>query len=323
MSFAIFCDIDGVLVKERHVIKGAVEGLKSLLIKSDRFGVPIMFVTNGGNCTEDGRAESLSSLFKEIPDITPNRFVVSHSPLKTLDHLKHSKLLLIGQDDKIIHQIAEEYGWSSYETASLYSERHPYLFPQKQHSYKPDDLKMPVHIKDPVDAVIILSTPSEWHETLQLSCDALLPTDGKQTVELYAANPDFVYVNEYCTPRFTTGSFVTCLSALYKEFTGIDLNCNWVGKPYPATYEYAENRMKKEYPDVKTIYAIGDNPLSDIKGANQAKHRSDIEWYSILVRSGVHSSDDNHDEHPANHICDNIFHAIQHINERENFSTEK
>lgn len=62
-----------------------------------------------------------------------------------------------------------------------------------------------------------------------------------------------------------------------------------------------------------TIYAIGDNPLSDIKGANEAGDR----WVSILVRTGVHQSEENDLANPANHFCQNVTEAIQYILDRE------
>jgi len=34
---------------------------------------------------------------------------------------------------------------------------------------------------------------------------------------------------------------------------------------------------------------IGDNPASDIKGANQHVNKDGIKWSSLLVRSGVYS----------------------------------
>jgi ribonucleotide monophosphatase NagD (HAD superfamily) len=56
---------------------------------------------------------------------------------------------------------------------------------------------------------------------------------------------------------------------------------------------------------------IGDNPHVDIKGAN------DSNFISILVKTGVFSGDNNHDEHPANYCVDNVGDAVKLIEEFE------
>lgn len=61
-----------------------------------------------------------------------------------------------------------------------------------------------------------------------------------------------------------------------------DINIVYYGKPSLNTANYAEQFVRSQFPDqVGNIYMIGDNPKSDIRGANAAK------WKSILVRTGV------------------------------------
>jgi len=57
------------------------------------------------------------------------------------------------------------------------------------------------------------------------------------------------------------------------------------------------------------IYAVGDNPLSDIKGANAAK------WKSILVRTGVWQQPNmsNDTDNPATYVCNNVLEAASII----------
>ena len=56
-------------------------------------------------------------------------------------------------------------------------------------------------------------------------------------------------------------------------------------------------------------YAIGDNPLSDIAGANNAGD----DWTSILVKTGVHTSPENDERNPADFMYDNVYEAVQDI----------
>ena len=54
---------------------------------------------------------------------------------------------------------------------------------------------------------------------------------------------------------------------------------------------------------------IGDNPDSDIDGANR---RGDS-WVSILVRTGVFQGGANSDKHPAKYVVQDLEEAIQLI----------
>lgn len=106
------------------------------------------------------------------------------------------------------------------------------------------------------------------------------------------------------------------------------------GKPQPISYRYAERLLVHDarsigalapdpapheshthqpYP-LKRIYAIGDNPASDIEGANAA-HGHCCDWVSILVRTGVFQNDPGH--HPANHVVDDVKAALHLIAELE------
>lgn len=74
-----------------------------------------------------------------------------------------------------------------------------------------------------------------------------------------------------------------------------------MGKPYRDTYLYAEGVLcewrKKQlelagldqsHGDVKTVYMVGDNPASDIRGANSFLSDKKIKWVSVLVKTGVY-----------------------------------
>ena len=51
---------------------------------------------------------------------------------------------------------------------------------------------------------------------------------------------------------------------------------------------------------------IGDNPASDIAGANAAGPR----WQSALVRTGVFRGETNDAKHPADIVVDNVHDAV-------------
>lgn len=78
-----------------------------------------------------------------------------------------------------------------------------------------------------------------------------------------------------------------------------------IGKPSALTYEFAEKRLDSyrrdlicqtmgtematpgTIRDLKKVYMVGDNPESDIMGANNYKSQRGTEWVSVLVKTGV------------------------------------
>ena len=57
------------------------------------------------------------------------------------------------------------------------------------------------------------------------------------------------------------------------------------------------------------FYGIGDNPKSDIRGANKCGNH----WTSILVRTGVFTGMGNDDDDPADVVVEDVLDAIKYI----------
>lgn len=66
---------------------------------------------------------------------------------------------------------------------------------------------------------------------------------------------------------------------------------------------------------LKRVYMVGDNPESDILGANQYQSEVGSEWNSILVRSGVYSGGEP--AHKPKAIVEDVWEAVQWGLERE------
>ncbi|XP_042371950.1 haloacid dehalogenase-like hydrolase domain-containing 5 [Plectropomus leopardus] len=69
--------------------------------------------------------------------------------------------------------------------------------------------------------------------------------------------------------------FLLCLESVYRKLTGRELQYRaLLGKPGLLTYQYAERQLRRQNHDHKltTIYAIGDNLMTDIYGANLYNH---------------------------------------------------
>ena len=61
------------------------------------------------------------------------------------------------------------YGYHKVATVSEYARAYPHALPNKKYEKLEDDS----WAKDPVAAVIVVETPMEWHEDLQVICDLM------------------------------------------------------------------------------------------------------------------------------------------------------
>ncbi|EFC35808.1 predicted protein [Naegleria gruberi] len=118
------------------------------------------------------------------------------------------------------------------------------------------------------------------------------------------------------------GAFLEALDTLFFISNGKrqHLQYELFGKPHKVTYDYAKKVLidqlrsshagheDRDNVDDMTIYAIGDNPLSDIKGANGAG------FVSMLLRTGVwQSSEENDSQNPATHVFPSVREAFKFI----------
>jgi ribonucleotide monophosphatase NagD (HAD superfamily) len=78
------------------------------------------------------------------------------------------------------------------------------------------------------------------------------------------------------------------------------------GKPEKTSFDFAEKLIDAQSTNVQCIYMIGDNPLTDVKGANAAGGR----WRSILTRTGMHIGRENHDTFTAHQVVDDVVGAL-------------
>lgn len=72
-SFGLLFDIDGVLVRGRLPIPAARKAFEKLVDSQGQFVVPVVFVTNAGNCLRQTKAEQLSYILG-VPASPPRVF---------------------------------------------------------------------------------------------------------------------------------------------------------------------------------------------------------------------------------------------------------
>ncbi|KAK2499229.1 hypothetical protein MC885_021101 [Smutsia gigantea] len=169
-----------------------------------------------------------------------------------------------------------------------------------------------------IEGVLLLGEPVRWETSLQLIMDVLLshgnPGTGLATapyphLPILASNMDLLWMAEAKMPRFGHGTFLLCLEAIYRKLTGRELQYEGLmGKPSILTYQYAEDLIGLQAArrgwatPIRRLYAVGDNPMSDVYGANlfhrylQKERRGAAETRgpcarscaSILVCTGVY-----------------------------------
>jgi ribonucleotide monophosphatase NagD (HAD superfamily) len=115
---------------------------------------------------------------------------------------------------------------------------------------------------------------------------------------------------------------------VWLQLTGQELQAKTVfGKPHPQPYRLIEQLLESQarklgyvLPDTRQVgldgtplppfpkvFAVGDNPAADVRGANAAGHP----WVSVLVRTGVFkSAAANCVVDPAHIVVDDVEHAI-------------
>ncbi|KAF4973451.1 hypothetical protein FSARC_276 [Fusarium sarcochroum] len=334
--------IDGVLLRESQPLPGATETLQYL----QDHQIPFILLTNGGGKHEDERVQDLSHKLKV--KISAEQFVQSHTPFKGLASELHDKTILVtGSDAAKIRNIAEQYGFKRVVTPADILKSYPNIWPFNplMSSIYEDSGRILPDKKLKIDGIFVYNDPRDWALDIQLIVDLLLsengvlgtystkngrddlPNRGWQSEgqpPLYFSNPDLFWATAYHLPRFGQGAFQGAMYGVWKQVTGgLDLKCRVIGKPHRQTYEYAERVLNlrraamleqagtTEASGLQRVYMIGDNPESDIRGANEYESVEGASWKSILVKTGVWDQERGSPSYVPSSIADNVSAAVK------------
>ncbi|XP_051011217.1 haloacid dehalogenase-like hydrolase domain-containing 5 [Acomys russatus] len=340
-TFGFLFDIDGVLVRGHRVIPAALEAFSKLVNSQGQLRVPVVFVTNAGNILQQGKAKDLSALLGCKVD--PDQVILSHSPMKLfLQH--HKRRMLVSGQGPLVEN-ARALGFQNVVTIDELRMAFPELDMvdlERRPKTMPPRSDFPA-----IEGVLLLGEPVRWETSLQLIMDVLL-SGGDPGASLAAApyphlpilasNMDLLWMAEAKMPRFGHGTFLLCLEAIYRKVTGKELKYEGLmGKPSILTYQYAEDIIRQQAErrgwaaPIRKLYAVGDNPMSDVYGANlfhqylQMAKRGEEEhgtgrWQkqrpsatqscaSILVCTGIYSSQHAGSQVPTPGGADRPFHG--------------
>ncbi|XP_061891711.1 haloacid dehalogenase-like hydrolase domain-containing 5 [Entelurus aequoreus] len=307
-SFGLLFDIDGVLVRGGTPIPAAKQCFRNLVDRQGKYKVPVVFVTNAGNCMRQTKAEHLSHLLDV--EVSPDQVMLSHSPLRMFTQFHQKCVLVSGQGP--VEEVAHNLGFQNVVTIDNLREAYP-LLDMVDHDRRPKGRIPPSKgLQRPIDAVILFGEPIRWETNLQLFVDVLLthgnPGRNWNSVQyphipVLACNMDLLWMAEAKNPRFGHGMFLVCLESVYKKVTGHDLKYEaLIGKPSVVTYNYAELLVRQQAErlgwatPVKRLYAIGDNPMADIYGANLYNHylKAAQHFQTKANRNGVSAESVDH-----------------------------
>lgn len=314
---AVAFDIDGVLLRGSVPIPGADQAVRQL----QDANIPFVFVTNGGGVHEVTKAQELrKELNIEIVDL---QVIVCHTPFQGLaSQFGNKKVLLIGRDE--CTSVAQTYGFHHVVTPKILLETTPHLLPTRKMNVQRHPSGSDLDSND-IAACFIFHDPIDWSLEMQVLHDVVLDSmqrpeylRTKSHLPVFACNADLVYATEHPLPRFTQGAFVESFKHLFQlTHPQRSIHIEYYGKPFPVQYAYAEAVIGdictlKNLPTVTRFYGIGDNPKSDIRGANNAG----CNWRSLLVRTGLFQDADgtgNDAEDPADAVFPSVLEAVEFI----------
>ncbi len=164
------------------------------------------------------------------------------------------------------------------------SRRYYYLGPSKDEDIL-TGLDQYVRVDDPQQAEFTLCTGYEYDGQPHDEVLPLLPQ--LLHLPMLCVNPDMEVVKQ-------TGTQWLCAGAVAAEFTKLGGRVAYVGKPFPEVYATCRTILGNG-----RLLAVGDNPATDIKGANDAGIDS------LLITGGVlaHRYGADINEADAREIC--------------------
>ncbi|KAL5013871.1 hypothetical protein ScPMuIL_008141 [Solemya velum] len=245
--FGILFDIDGVITRGKKLIPSAKK-LSKLLCNEDRdIQVPLLFVTN---------AETHSG---------------NISPPTVLSGLMSRALCMTSPPNSVYSSLYCRDVTSLFHDLDMVDHRRRRAAPCAFEAYFPR-----------IEAVILFGEPVRWETNLQLIIDVLmtngLPIAAPREIPyphlpILACNMDLLWMAEASMPRFGHGCFLHCLESLYQKISGRELKYTaLIGKPSELTYHMLTLARTAARAlgmgGMDTIYCIGDNPETDIYGAN-------------------------------------------------------
>ncbi|KAF5351899.1 hypothetical protein D9756_007478 [Leucocoprinus leucothites] len=332
-----FCfDIDGVLIRGPNALPAAKRAL-SILEGDNPFGWCVQFssgihlgLTNGGGVSEQIRCQKLT---KQLGfSIDNDQYIQAHTILKTLAH-KYDKepVLILGGRLDTLRKVAQDYGFHQAHTTLDVLASNPSVWPFHSLTELEKETAKTLDLgRTRFAAAFVFHDPRDWALDCQILCDIIQsggvvggphidPMKNPDPVELVFCNPDLLWKSDFPRPRLGQGGFKAAFQGVYQALTGTQYPHIQFGKPTRETYKFAEEVLVDRLGGLygayglprPNVYMIGDNPESDIAGANGAG------WHSVLVRTGVYEPELGEPSHLPTHEAADVEIAVRWAISRE------
>ena len=291
---------------------------------------PYIFLTNGGGKSETERCLDLSRQLEY--EVCPGQFICGHTPMREMAE-RYNTVLVVGGEGEKCRDVAREYGFQDIITPGdiikTKQDTTPFrkLTEEEYKNSRVIDLE-----KTQVEAIFVFADSRDWAGDQQIILDCLMTRHGhlsqrsnvhNEGPPVFFSHNDVVWSTSHEYSRIGMGALKASLEALYQAITGKELNTIAFGKPQIGTFQFATRLLQQWRSDSlgidkppATVYFVGDTPESDIRGTNEFNELSDIEWFSILVKTGVYQDGTTPRFEPKKTV-DNIFDAVKFAIERE------
>ncbi|KAF5388859.1 hypothetical protein D9757_005645 [Collybiopsis confluens] len=321
-------DIDGVLLAGSQPIPGASRALQ--ILNGDNqlnLKIPYILLTNGGGSTEEERARKLSSRLGV--EISSSQIVQAHTVLKDFTQEYADKAVLcLGGIGNQMSKVAESYGFRRAYTTTDVLAWNSSVWPFMHVSGS--DLASAKQIdfsRTPISAVFVFHDPRNWGVDVQIMCDIIQSggvigspyvdsaTRRDRKIQIIFCNPDLLWKSDFARPRLGQGAFRESFQAVFKaaELDRVNVSSR------PAWKTDSSNDvgfdlfllLNQSLIQWTRRWMIGDNPESDIAGANAAG------WSSVLVPGVYDPTVGVRPTHEPTHIAQNVEEAVLWAIERE------
>ncbi|KAJ5115394.1 phosphatase [Penicillium alfredii] len=316
-DFALAFDIDGVFVRGGKAISQAHDAMK-YINGENPYGikVPYIFLTNGGGKTEEERCIDLSRQIEY--EVSPGQFICGHTPMREMAE-RYTTVLVVGGEGEKCRIVAESYGFKDIVTpGDIIKTRQDTTPFRKLTDEEYNNSRMLDLDNLQIEAIFVFADSRDWAGDQQIILDCLMTKEGRlgtrsETFDegppVFFSHNDIVWSTSHDYSRIGMGALRASLEALYKAIAGKELNTIAFGKPQKSTFLFATRLLQEWRSQSHQI----NKPPSIIYFFNDT---SDIEWFSILVKTGVYQ-ENTIPRFTPKHICDNIYEAVKFAVERE------
>ena len=185
-----------------------------------------------------------------------------------------------------------------------------------------------------IDAVFVFADSRDWAGDIQIMLDLAMSQGGRlgtrcdtfdQGPPFYFSHNDVVWSAAHEHVRLGMGALRRMFEVTFRDLTSGKgkLNTHAFGKPQVSTFEFASRLMSQwrqtEHGLIgppQTVYFVGDTPESDIRGTNAVNRKTENDWYSILVKTGVYEEGTKPAYQPRVTV-NNVLDAVNYAMHRE------